>query len=267
MTRWQIVLSCIGGGLAALATLGGAVTFWNDLIGWLTEVSGISLAETPHGNLVKFGLLVVVVLVLAGVIALLQFLAKALTSPEPAQPSIDKSSHSQVRQKYLEYMKREISGRLKASIHHAVIELHQEELFGAANPWFFVPQPGYSAPRSFSSFDAAYQHYNRRLLLLGHPGSGESTTLLLFAQKLVEKALADPECPVPLLENLSQFQDFRIREGTGVLGHLDRQRQRDPKEDLWIPKPIGQSHWRLTCIQRPIRGKPRTAISGGWRSL
>lgn len=46
----------------------------------------------------------------------------------------------------------------------------------------------------------------QKLLILGEPGSGKTTTLLELAQSLVEKALKEAEAPIPILVNLSSWK-------------------------------------------------------------
>jgi DNA polymerase III delta prime subunit len=47
----------------------------------------------------------------------------------------------------------------------------------------------------------------QKLLILGEPGSGKTTTLVELAQTLVEKALNEAEAPIPVLVNLSSWKD------------------------------------------------------------
>jgi hypothetical protein len=47
----------------------------------------------------------------------------------------------------------------------------------------------------------------RKLLILGEPGSGKTTTLLELAHFLLEQAWADPDAPIPVLVNLSSWKD------------------------------------------------------------
>jgi len=48
-----------------------------------------------------------------------------------------------------------------------------------------------------------------KLLILGKPGAGKTTTLLELARSLVKKALDDPSAPMPILLNLSSWKDPR----------------------------------------------------------
>jgi predicted NACHT family NTPase len=47
----------------------------------------------------------------------------------------------------------------------------------------------------------------QKLLILGEPGSGKTTTYLELAQTLVGKALENSDAPIPVLVNLSSWKD------------------------------------------------------------
>jgi DNA polymerase III delta prime subunit len=47
----------------------------------------------------------------------------------------------------------------------------------------------------------------QKLLILGEPGSGKTTTLLELAQTIVERAIKDTDVPIPVLFNLSSWKD------------------------------------------------------------
>lgn len=64
-----------------------------------------------------------------------------------------------------------------------------------------------------------------QLLLLGAPGSGKTFSLILLANGLVEKALENPKEPLPILLNLSSWQD-----NDSLIDWLD-ERLHDTQED------------------------------------
>ena len=52
--------------------------------------------------------------------------------------------------------------------------------------------------RSFTSFEEAFDHHDHRVMLLGQPGAGKSTTLYAFARSAITERLADPKGLLPV---------------------------------------------------------------------
>lgn len=107
-----------------------------------------------------------------------------------------------------------IKGVLENSLHGAaLIELGMEEKLEAVdNPWDLRLKP-FDAPeemlpsgtRGLDMFDGM----NGKMLILGDPGSGKTTTMLELARDLINRALKDNEHPIPVVLNLSSWADER----------------------------------------------------------
>ena len=109
------------------------------------------------------------------------------------------------RTRYLSILEEDVKNRFKTSIHNArFIDIDSEESLDSTYlPWRYQ---GDGVPQIFDRFEEAFEQFKRRVLLLGAPGSGKTTTLLQVAQLLIRQAKNDPNAPIPLLFNLSKFR-------------------------------------------------------------
>lgn len=57
----------------------------------------------------------------------------------------------------------------------------------------------------FKDFHEAFEQYGGRVLLLGEPGAGKTTTLFAFARDAVAKRLADSSQPLPILAPIATW--------------------------------------------------------------
>ena len=114
----------------------------------------------------------------------------------------------------LQAVDQEVNSRLAQSLHNHVFvtldkEAHPEQVkrlwdtevkIGAKPP---VPIPSETSILNvFEQPEIAGQ-----MLILGDPGAGKTTTMLDLAKPLVDKAEQDPNEPIPVLVNLSSWQD------------------------------------------------------------
>ena len=114
----------------------------------------------------------------------------------------------------LEEVKKRVEGRLQQSLHHAVlIDLcMNEQPKDVRRPWDVdlkvVNQPSVQLPQGTEIIDV----FDRtaiagKLLILGAPGSGKTTTLLELANDLIARAKDDVDKPIPVLFNLSSWKE------------------------------------------------------------
>lgn len=113
-------------------------------------------------------------------------------------------------------VKEEVTARLRQSLHNAVlINLGKEsQPQQVKRPWDAeikiglkpaVPLP--DTTTTLEVFDS--EEIAGKLLILGAPGAGKTTTQLELAQALVKRAEEQPDYPVPVLFNLSSWKDDR----------------------------------------------------------
>ena len=106
----------------------------------------------------------------------------------------------------------------------AVIPLHAEEAANAvpskaassALPRAFFDLAGVdeldATPTSvFGTLGEAFEHYERRLLLLGAPGSGKTTAAMAFARDAVARRMHDPSSPLPIVLPIAAWDAERRR--------------------------------------------------------
>ncbi|MBL8164154.1 MAG: toll/interleukin-1 receptor domain-containing protein, partial [Anaerolineae bacterium] len=71
----------------------------------------------------------------------------------------------------------------------------------------------------FTSFDAAFKHFNRRALLLGEPGAGKTVTLMATARQAAADWLSDPSAhPLPVLGIIATWDAGKQQPLTDWLG-------------------------------------------------
>jgi GTPase SAR1 family protein len=107
-----------------------------------------------------------------------------------------------------------VEGVLETSIHDkALIELGlQTRLDAIAHPWHMEWATSDEARQALPTGTKAINQFDRlgagrTLLILGDPGAGKTTTLLELTRELIVRAERDSELPMPIVFNLSSWQD------------------------------------------------------------
>ena len=112
----------------------------------------------------------------------------------------------------LQAVKGEVTSRLKQSLHHAILiqlgmEAQPEQV---QRPWdsdIKIGNQTFEPILDDWNILQVFYEVQGKLLILGNPGSGKTTTLLELAQALCDRAEQDMEFPIPILFNLSTWKD------------------------------------------------------------
>jgi TIR domain-containing protein len=126
------------------------------------------------------------------------------------------------RRDLLDEVKSEAAGRLAQSLHTGTLNvLKEQQPEQVTRRWDTDVKIPDQQPASLTP-DVGIVHafddeaVAGRLLILGAPGSGKTTTLLELAQELINRAEADVAEPLPVLCNLSSWRD----DGQALAGWL-----------------------------------------------
>ena len=137
-------------------------------------------------------------------------------------------SRPKSQQLLLDIIKDEVTTRLEQSLDNRIyiITNKEEDPSQVKPPWAvdiqISSQPTFQLPPNTTITDI----YNRediegRLLILGAPGSGKTTTLLQLAQDLIAQAEENTKQPIPVLLNLSSWIDNYQSFKTWIIDNLD----------------------------------------------
>ena len=129
-------------------------------------------------------------------------------------PKASTQKRPRLEQELLTEIGQEVKYRLRQSLHNQIfIELGKQQLPNQVKrPWDAEVKIGNREPEPITDgqtiTDVFYQDtIAGKLLILGHPGVGKTTTLLELAKDLIAQAKQDVDLPIPVLFNLSSWQD------------------------------------------------------------
>ncbi|MFH7242972.1 MAG: NACHT domain-containing protein [Spirulina sp.] len=140
----------------------------------------------------------------------------------------------------------EVQDRLNQSLHNAVLltlgKTEQRDQVG--RPWDSQLRIANQASRPLPTETPIAEVFDRddingKLLILGNPGAGKTTTLLDLAAALVQRANGDPSQPIPVLFNLSSWKDDKQTLKDWLLGELKLKYGVSPKlGEKWLEAQI-----------------------------
>lgn len=232
--RLLIILAVIGVALEIIHSTYGFIEAWREIKHYFLENFNFDIDQNILLSI--FAPLIFLALVTILVVLLREKESRGESGEPPTRRGV-----VDVRAGYLRHMKLEVKNRLDASLHGAVlIDLQLDERQGAALPWHFLAAEPQREARTFANPYDAFAYYGKRILILGDPGSGKTTTLQQIARRMIDDAVADPTAPIPLLVNLSDFE---------VLDFEPPQRDRLPP---WLRRGTARERQNRHIIQQHV---------------
>jgi len=175
------------------------------------------------------------------VIVLLRILPKSTSSTTSTTETSFNQQNVQNRYKLLEDVMREVEGRLESSLHDAVlINLLKEKKNELVEcKWAVEVKIGNQLTTQMAPKTKIIEVFDQKvvagkLLILGAPGAGKTTTLLEITKDLCDRAFNDHNQPIPVLFNLSAWKDDKQAISDWLVAEL--------KDKRGVRSDIGR-HW------------------------
>jgi tetratricopeptide (TPR) repeat protein len=120
-------------------------------------------------------------------------------------------TRTEIEKDLLKEVRTRVEARLAGQLHHAVrLNLQKELQPKQVRPWSMEVKVAIKQPNQLLSPDTTieqvFDRCSGRLLILGEPGAGKTTSLLDLTLELVTRAEADSEARVPVIVDLSDWQ-------------------------------------------------------------
>ncbi|MEM9447646.1 MAG: NACHT domain-containing protein [Cyanobacteria bacterium P01_E01_bin.6] len=162
----------------------------------------------------------------------------------------------------------EVTDRLNQSLHNAVfINLPKEnQRDRVRRPWDGDVKIGTGEKQPIPAGQTVFQVFRQgnisgKLLLLGEPGSGKTTTLLDLAHQLVQTAQADSDESIPVLFNLSSWGRRPASTGDDQATSLARWMVDELNSKYGVRKQVGQDWLAHQTVLPLLDGLDEVAAS------
>ncbi|MCT7954866.1 NACHT domain-containing protein [Laspinema sp. D3] len=153
-------------------------------------------------------------------------------------PDARQAARRAARESVLKDMSTQVQARLTHSIHREALRLNlgkEQQPQQVQRPWDMSVKVGEQRSVQLPAQTTILDVFDNptisgKFLILGKPGGGKTTTLLELAEALIERAEGDSDAPIPVILELSSWQDVTKREFPKVW----EQKKYDPSIKEWV---------------------------------